>query len=150
MKLILSLIIITLLGSTKIVSAQALLGFTAGYDDHYLQVGISAYIKHENKIFNRILAFSYSNNLDNKKSGQSVHFTIGHILCIGYDALFLFPWNKETYPFIFKPKIGLGLPKYGSINYGYNMSTNGDRYWTWSVDVSIPIYQLKKPKNSKK
>jgi hypothetical protein len=69
---------------------------------------------------------------------------MGHIICIGFDIMLLFPVNHEYFPFLFKPKIGLGVPKYGSINYGYNMFTNGDRYWTWSVDFNIPIWQIKK------
>jgi hypothetical protein len=53
MKLILSLFILILCGFAKSTSAQRLLGFTAGYDDHFLQVGISVYQQEQKKIFNQ-------------------------------------------------------------------------------------------------
>ena len=141
-RIYLTLLFISFLTINHSATAQVIIGASAGYDDHFFHVGISQYVERSKKMFTQLASSNYTDNLDNKQKGLRSNFAIGHIGCLGFDGVLFFTKDNDDLLFNFRPKIGLGILKYGLVSYGYNMYTNGSRSWTWSVEINIPIYKV--------
>ena len=126
----------------SVSAGQSLLGVAINYDNDFLKVGVSIFHNRPKKILSDRFSITFDSNLKNGMKAFSSSWMTGYIICIGLDGSTYLPVSKQYWNVSLKPKIGLGLPKYAVLSYGINLYSNGERIWTWSIDLNIPLKKI--------